>query len=207
MQQLGVAVIGGFGVEIFLRHLGDIADDMAEGAAVIIGALFVHVGDDARDIIGVEADLGKVFPVEVGGDDGRDRTFVLIDVAQDAAARGHGLRQDIGQLVQGVVDVRDFVGFDHDAERRPVAGDQLAVTVEDVTARRRDQTKVKLVGGGQGLIFSALDDLEMGQAPGQGEQAEGHRAPHEKGAPGEHALTFIDIGKDDGRFGHLLLHS
>ncbi len=175
---------------------------MREGAAVIVGAHLVHIGDDTRNIGVVEADLGKILPRQVGGDDGRGRALVLVDVAQDTAARGLGLRQDVGDLVQRVVDVLDLVGLDQHAEARPVSGNQLAVAVDDLAARRRHQTEVELVAGRQLLVLAALQDLKVNQAAGQGKQAERHHAAHDEGAAIERPLTFVDIVKDDRGFGH-----
>ncbi len=205
VQQLGVErrriVRRIFVIQVLLRRLGDIADDVRERAAVIVGAHLVHVGDDARNIGGVEADLGEILPRQVGRNDGRHRPLVLVDVAQDTPPRRLGLRQDVGDLIQRVVDVLDLVGLDQHAEAGPVAGDQLAVAVDDIAARRRHQAKVELVAGGQLAVLAPLQHLQVDQPAGQGEQAERHYAAHDEGAAIERSLTLIDVCKDDGRFG------
>ncbi len=71
---IGVGIVA-FGVQFLLRYLRDIADDVAEGPAIVVGAHLAHVGDHARDVVGVEADAREIVPVQVAGHDGGDEAL------------------------------------------------------------------------------------------------------------------------------------
>jgi hypothetical protein len=92
---------------------------------------------------------------------------------------------------------KSLVLGDHQPEVRPVGGQGHAVAVEDQAARRRHQAVVELVAGRKLLVAPGLDQLQLGQAPAQGQQAAAGQAAHQERAAVEDPLPLVDLEEED----------
>ncbi len=187
-------------LHVAVRHLGHIAHHMGVGAAVRIVAGLVHVSHDAGQFSRVQIDLGELLPGQVALDRDRRETRRGVDVADDGATALQGVRQQLTQQVQRLVQILGLVANDQDAEAGPVPGDDHAVAVLDQAARRRHLAEVELVARRQGGELFRLEELQMRQASDQGQPAHDRRPAQQHGAPQEGALPLVHVGKEDMRF-------
>ena len=185
-------------LDVPIRHLGHIADDVGERSAERIVARLVHIDHHAGQFVGVLIDLGELLPGQVALDRHRVELGGRIDVADDGAPPLQRVGQQPSQKVQGLVQILGFVAHDQHTEARSVAGDDDAVAVLDQAARRRDHAKVELVLRRQGRIFLSLNDLQLTQPSDQRGDPQRRRPAQHKSAPQEGPLPLIHIGKEDG---------
>ena len=185
-------------LDVPIRHLGHIADDVSERSAERIVPRLVHIDHHAGQFVGVLIDLGELLPGQVALDRHRVELGRRIDVADDRATALQRVGQQPSQKVQRLVQILGLVAHHQHTEAGAVAGDDDAVAVLDQAARRRDHAKVELVLRRQGRIFLSLNDLQLAQPSDQRGDPQRRRPAQHEGAPQEGPLTLIHIGKEDG---------
>ena len=188
------------GLHVTVRDLGHIADDVGERPAERVVAGVVHVSHDARQLVGVQVDLGELFPGQVALDRHGRKAWRGVDVADDRPAAIHRVRQELTQQIQRLVQILGFVPHHQHAEARPVAGDHHPVAVLDHPARRRRQAEVELVVRRQRRIFLRLHYLQLAQPSDEGRDAQRRHAAEDQCSPEERSLALVGIGEKDRRF-------
>ncbi len=173
---------------------------MRIGPAERIEAGIMHIGHDARKLVGIQVDAGELIPAEVGLDRHGRETRGGIDVADDGPAAVHGVGQQAAQQVQGLVQILGLIAHDQDAETGAIARDDHAVAIQHPAARRRHEAEVELVVGSKRGVFLGLNDLKLAQPSDQGDAAQRGQAAEYQGAAQEGTLALVWIGKDQGRF-------
>ena len=185
-------------LDVPIRNLGHIADDVRERSAERVVARLVHIDHHAGQFVGVLIDLGELLPGQVALDRHRVELGRRIDVADDGAPPLQRVGQHTPQKIQRLVQILGFVAHHQHPETGAIAGDDDAVAVLDQAARRRDHAKVELVLRRQGRIFLSLHDLQLAQPSDQRGDPQRRRPAQHEGAPQEGPLTLIHIGKEDG---------
>ncbi len=201
MVQQHLVLLGPGLLQVGVGHLGHIADHVGEGAAEGVDAHLAHVGGDARQLRQAGVDAGELVPGHVVGHGHGDVAARGVELTHQGFALVHRDRDDRGDRVERRVDVAaDLVARDQQAEGRAVGRQLHAVAVEDAAAGRRHQAVVELVGGRQLGVAGVVQQLQLHQARGQAEHAEGREAAEQQRPAVEHALPLVDLVEEDMRF-------
>ena len=201
IEQDGLGVGAGLG-DVLGADLGDVADHVGEGRREGIDPHLAHVGGHARQFRGADVDPGELLPAHVlDHRHGRAARGVL-DVLLQALEAGFAHRHQLGELAQGALDVDVLVLGQQEAEVRPVGRQHHAGAVEDQAARRRRQHHLELVVLGGHLVAAGLEELEVGQPPAQGDEAESEGPAEQDGAALEQPLTLVGVVQQYGPVDH-----
>ena len=165
-----------------------------------IEARLVHVRHHAGQLIGVKIDLGELLPGQVALDGHGRKARRGVHITDDAPTALERVGDQAAQQVERLVQIVGLVAYHQHAETGPVSGDDHAVAVADDATRRRHQTEVELVGGGEGGVFLRLDDLQLAEARRQAQHAQTGQAAQHQGTSQEGALPLVDVRKEDRGF-------